>query len=181
MRAAVALILSESPEGGLDLLFIERAQAREDPWSGQMAFPGGRSAPEDVDSQATAEREVHEELGIRLSDPIGQLDDTTGGQTLGRVVIVAAHVYALASRPELTPNHEVNSTVWIPLRWMLQPESAIRYRFEHGSYQGNFPAFRHGDHSVWGLTYRMVERFFEVLDRSLPSPPPLTRGWGGWD
>ena len=41
-RAAVALVLRDGPSG-IELLFIRRADHPEDPWSGQMAFPGGRS------------------------------------------------------------------------------------------------------------------------------------------
>src|SRR5687767_9515898 len=39
-RAAVALILRDG-KAGIELLFIRRAEHPQDPWSGQMAFPGG--------------------------------------------------------------------------------------------------------------------------------------------
>ena len=41
-HAAVALILHRS-ERGVELLLIERARRDGDHWSGDMAFPGGRS------------------------------------------------------------------------------------------------------------------------------------------
>src|SRR5258706_15931093 len=43
-RAAVALILRDGPQG-IEVLFIRRAEHPQDPWSGQMAFPGGRAEP----------------------------------------------------------------------------------------------------------------------------------------
>ena len=39
--AAVALVLLEGPQG-LEILLIKRAERGDDPWSGQIALPGGR-------------------------------------------------------------------------------------------------------------------------------------------
>jgi len=39
--AAVALVLLEGPQG-LELVLIKRAERGDDPWSGQIALPGGR-------------------------------------------------------------------------------------------------------------------------------------------
>ena len=62
--SAVAAILcnAESPQ----LLFIERARVEGDPWSGDIAFPGGRVEPQDDGLQAAAERETREEIGIHV-------------------------------------------------------------------------------------------------------------------
>ena len=40
-RAAVAVILRDAMRGP-EVLFIRRAEHPRDPWSGHMAFPGGR-------------------------------------------------------------------------------------------------------------------------------------------
>ena len=40
-RSAVAMIL-QVREGELHILMIKRAEREGDPWSGHMAFPGGR-------------------------------------------------------------------------------------------------------------------------------------------
>ena len=47
-RAAVAALLRPG-EGGVEILFIHRAEDPRDPWSGHMAFPGGREDPGDAD------------------------------------------------------------------------------------------------------------------------------------
>ena len=48
-RAAVAAILREVPGGaGVELFFILRAEHPDDPWSGHVAFPGGRRDPDDA-------------------------------------------------------------------------------------------------------------------------------------
>ncbi|MEE9278908.1 MAG: CoA pyrophosphatase [Myxococcota bacterium] len=164
MRAAVALILHEPEAGSPEILFIERATREGDPWSGHMALPGGRQEPEDADLQATAARETLEEVGVALRDPVGRLDDFSGSRN-PRVppLIVAPYVYEMASRPEVTVNHEVSSAVWIPVQWILQPESSVEYEVERAELGQTFPAIRYDRYTVWGLTYRILTNFFEVL------------------
>ena len=58
-RAAVAIVLREMADGP-QVLLIRRAQREGDPWSGHMAFPGGRVDPDDESLLATALRETHE-------------------------------------------------------------------------------------------------------------------------
>lgn len=76
-RASVAAILcpgrhADAAGGsGADpdekILFIKRASHAHDPWSGHVAFPGGR-AHAGEDDEATAVRETLEEVGLNLAD-----------------------------------------------------------------------------------------------------------------
>lgn len=169
IEAAVALILGHGSEGGAELFFIERARRDDDPWSGQMAFPGGRRASADPDLATTAARETFEEVGIELADPLARLDDFVGTRNpRAQPLLVAPFVYELHERPRIATNHEVNDTVWIPLRWILHPDSAARYRRESSSFGEAFPAFRYRHFVVWGLTYRVLGNFLSVLGRDYP-------------
>jgi 8-oxo-dGTP pyrophosphatase MutT (NUDIX family) len=88
-HAAVALILdSAAPTGDPEIVFIERARVLSDPWSGHIAFPGGRCEPDDQLPQDTAVRETEEEIGIDLSAArlLGRLDDLTGRRSHHLVV-----------------------------------------------------------------------------------------------
>jgi 8-oxo-dGTP pyrophosphatase MutT (NUDIX family) len=177
MVAAVALILHEPADGPPELLFIERAHREGDPWSGQMAFPGGRQETDDPDLQGTAIRETFEEIGVRLGEPIGRLDDLSGSRGGNRRILVAPFVYALGQRPDLRPNHEVNSAVWVPLRWILNPDSAVEYRLELKGFRGRYPAFSYAGYTVWGLTYRITGNFMQVIGRGLPPNQEAQEEW----
>lgn len=166
MLAAVALVFHQPPGGAPELLFIERAKKEGDPWSGQMAFPGGRHDPGDSDISATASREAFEEVGVQLDRPFGRLDDFSGSRN-PRVppLVVSPFAYEARERPTLMPNEEVQSTVWIPVPWILHPDSSYDYRFERPEFSGTFPAVRFEGYTVWGLTYRILGNLFEVLGR----------------
>jgi 8-oxo-dGTP pyrophosphatase MutT (NUDIX family) len=180
MQAAVALIVHEPAGGSPEILFIERATRDGDPWSGQMALPGGRKEPTDRDLQATAERETLEEVGVALQDLVGRLDDFTGGNQRVPSLIVSPYVYTLPRRPKVTTNHEVSSCVWIPVEWILQPESSVQYSFERAETGQTFPAIQYNGYTVWGLTYRILTNFFEILGQDVhhaaPLAPPGPRG-----
>src|SRR5688500_20311207 len=64
--AAVAASFRDLGDGA-ELFFIRRAAHPKDPWSGHIAFPGGRRAPGDETLLATAIREPREAGGIDLT------------------------------------------------------------------------------------------------------------------
>jgi 8-oxo-dGTP pyrophosphatase MutT (NUDIX family) len=170
-EAAVALTLHQSPGASPEILFIERTVREGDPWSGQMAFPGGRRSPEDPDLCATAVRETFEEVDLSLGTPIGQLDDTHGGRAdPGNRLIVSSFVFEIRERTELRLNHEVQDAVWVPVPHLLEARSAVEYEFEHNGLGGIFPGVRYKRYTVWGLTYRILGHFLEVLGHQLPPP-----------
>ncbi len=174
-QAAVSLILSAPHEGEVpELLFIERARHEGDPWSGQMAFPGGRREPSDHGLWMTAARETHEEVGIQLPGPVGTLDDMSNASMRERVpdvalITVTPFVYTLTERPTVDHNHEVASTVWVPLDWILHEQSAASYELSTPGFGGRFPAFVYEGYKVWGMTYRICEILAGLFDARLPA------------
>jgi 8-oxo-dGTP pyrophosphatase MutT (NUDIX family) len=167
--AAVALVFCAPPGGSAELLFIERALKESDPWSGHMAFPGGRRDPDDPDLVATSIRETREEVGLALGRPIARLDDFANARAGS--LIVSPFVYQIDARPVLAPNREVQSTVWIPVPWLLHPDAAVDYAISRDSQKLVFPAVRYDRYTVWGLTYRILVNLFEVLGRDFRPAP----------
>jgi 8-oxo-dGTP pyrophosphatase MutT (NUDIX family) len=168
-RAAVAVVLREGADGP-ELLLIERAKHPEDPWSGPMAFPGGRVDPGDADPQSAAERETLEEVGLPLAgaELLGRLDDIEGRQGGRKLsLVISAHVYHCTRPGELTLNHEVASALWVPIERLHDAAYHVDYATPHGAYPGILVG-EPERHVVWGLTYRFLEIFLAVLGRPLP-------------
>jgi len=167
-RAAVAMVL-EPRADDLHLFFIHRAEHDADPWSGHMGFPGGRKDPEDPDVLNTVLREVHEEVGIdlrrqaRLIGPIDEVQGVARGRQLP--LVISPFVFVLETAVEPRPNHEVQSVLWVPLSYLAEPsnESIVEY-FINGQ-QMRLPAYIYQDRTIWGLTFRMIRGFFEVVSR----------------
>jgi 8-oxo-dGTP pyrophosphatase MutT (NUDIX family) len=170
-QAAVAMVLRERAKS-LELLFIERASREGDPWSGHMAMPGGRVDPGDSSAQAAAARETWEEVGLSLdgAEFLGRLDDIQGLPATARQLTVSAYVFHIETSPPLLLNHEVREAFWFPVASLMDPELHVDHPAQRGS-RTHFPGILVGEpgrHVVWGLTYRFLEHFFEIVERPLP-------------
>ncbi|GAB4175140.1 MAG: CoA pyrophosphatase [Geothermobacteraceae bacterium] len=166
-RAAVAMLLRGSDH--LEMLFIERSRDPRDPWSGNLAFPGGRIDPEDTDERAAAERETREEVGLDLAgaDCLGRLDDIRGAYL---PVQIACFVYHLSSPQEPVINHEVSDLFWFPASELLNPRRHGHFELLWAGKKRTVRAIDllgSGRPVLWGITYRLVTQFM-VLHGCLP-------------
>jgi 8-oxo-dGTP pyrophosphatase MutT (NUDIX family) len=172
-RAAVAVVLREVG-GAPEVLFIERARRKGDPWSGHMAFPGGRVEAVDAHPRQAAERETLEEVGLDLDGAsyLGRLTDLRGRHAAApdRGMVISAFVYHVEDPGPLQWNWEVEQAFWFPVAGLLESERHVSYPVRRRD-RTAFPGIVVGDperHIVWGLTYRFLEVFFEVLGMPLP-------------
>jgi 8-oxo-dGTP pyrophosphatase MutT (NUDIX family) len=174
-HASVALVLREASERGAEILFIERAEKAGDPWSGHMAFPGGRVDLPHESPEEAAVRETLEEVGLSLAagERLGRLDDLEGrhaGRSVG--MVISGFVFHLPAPGALVMQaSEVREAFWVPVRELVEPTRQVRRSF-HGTGTFEFPGIVVGEpdrHVVWGLTYRFLEVFFRALGRPFPS------------
>lgn len=175
-QAAVAMILRPGQGGGLETLFMKRAEHPHDPWSGQMSFPGGRRETSDATLQDAARRESEEEVGIALASEmnIGRLHDVYGGRLVHHRLAVSAFVFHHPAPPEVRMNEEVADTVWVPLAYLADPMNVEPYRFHMNQGDHEFPSFCYKGYTIWGLTYRILGNFLSVFDIDLPGEPEVT-------
>jgi len=166
-HAAVAMILRPRG-GGLEVLFIERSHNQADPWSGQMAFPGGIVDPTDAGPRRAAERETLEEVGVDLTESVfmGRLDDMQGRHRAHmKGIVVSGFVYLEERGCDTTPNHEVADIIWEPMGTFTDPACFRLVEYPQASGQ-RFAGIRvgHSEHqTVWGLTRRFLISFFETV------------------
>ncbi|MDI3286775.1 CoA pyrophosphatase [Polyangium sp. 15x6] len=159
-----------NPQGHeAEVLLIRRSERQGDPWSGQMAFPGGRREPADPSLYYTALRETEEEIGLDLAQHgrfLARLADVPAVARARRVgMTITPFVFAL-DEPEPPPfqlSAEVAEVIWAPIAPMARGQSAARYAYNHEGNVLDMPAFAVEQRIVWGLTYRMLEMLFEVL------------------
>ncbi|MBW2726505.1 MAG: CoA pyrophosphatase [Deltaproteobacteria bacterium] len=174
MSLAGVTMLLRDENGSPEVLLIERATREGDPWSGHMAFPGGREEPHDPSLQKTAERETFEEVGITLAGAhyIGRLDDLGGRAAASNKMIVSAYVYHLEDPGQLEiERSEVADALWISLEHLVHPDNHVRYPMRYAEHEIIFPGIRVDQREVrivWGLTYRFLEGFFEIIGSPLP-------------
>jgi 8-oxo-dGTP pyrophosphatase MutT (NUDIX family) len=168
--AAVAAILRQ-PAGAdsAELFFIQRAQHPDDPWSGHIAFPGGRRDPEDESLLATAIRETREEVGIDLSldHLLGRLPDVPAftRSKRGTTLVVTPFVFALRSDVDVVTNIEVASTLWVPLTTLMLGvgKATFELDYEGKKYELPYVHLDPGQHRLWGMTYRMLETLLDAV------------------
>ena len=166
-RASVAMVLREAAPG-VELLLIQRAVRDNDPWSGHVAFPGGRRDPDDADPIATAIRETHEEVGIDLAlggTSIGRLDELRAIARHRPLDLVISPVVFLLHGPATitVAPREVESAVWVPLDFFGSAAARSTYRRSLDGIDSEFPAFRYERYTIWGLTHRMLEAFLALV------------------
>lgn len=162
--AAVAVVLKAKSGMRDEFLLIRRAERNGDPWSGQVAFPGGRVEPDDQSFAATATRETSEEVGIDLTAKAEFLGYMGPLEPRNQRIQVVPAVFVLTGAVKVLPNHEVASHRWIPVVELHSGKDREEYTIESAITHRAVPSFQFGDYLVWGLTERILTRLAEITE-----------------
>ncbi|MBV5341610.1 MAG: CoA pyrophosphatase [Deltaproteobacteria bacterium] len=164
-RASVAMILHQG-DADVEILFIQRAAHDLDPWSGHIAFPGGKLEEGELECQA-AIRETSEEVGIDLERGcyLGRLSDITGANLPVRVSCCLYSLDRVHCSPVL--NEEVSDLFWVTLSDLRDPQRHLLNSVVFGEKRFEVPAIRlpvENKPVLWGITYRLVMQFLCLLE-----------------
>ena len=159
--AAVLIPIYRGADGELRLVLVRRTDRGIH--GGQIAFPGGKSAPEDRTLLETALRETHEEIGIPEIS-----------------VTILEHLPVIETRTTGFRIHPFLARIVPPKEWHVEKEEiaeVLEVRVKeladpqaHGEEIRYFPApsdpqhkesqrvcfYRIGPYKLWGATYRIL-------------------------
>lgn len=165
--ASVAFVLVDGKDGP-GLLVIKRQHNPDDPWSGHMALPGGRTHLNES-AVETARRETFEEIGLELPKsnflmgPVqARAKQSMASFLIYPCIFVTDYSWADLSL-KLCPI-EVESAHFFSLSELLDPKNQSHIHWHVGGREVDLPALQVGRHTIWGLTYWMLERFFKQLN-----------------
>ena len=166
-RAAVAIMVREGLDA-TEMLMIRRATREGDPWSGHMGFPGGRRDPGDPCNFSCALRETEEEIGVDLGQwgtRLGELSDVNTGWRADRPeMLVTPFVFRVAELPELTPNHEVDDVVWVPLHFLMDHRNREPLAWEWKGQKMETDSYLYDSYRIWGLSLMMIDEMIGILN-----------------
>ena len=157
----VPIVLREQPT----VLLTERTRFLAT-HSGQVAFPGGRSDPQDADAAATALREAQEEVGLERGgvEVLGTLPVyvTSSSFIITPVVALVRPDAPLRANPA-----EVARIFEVPLRFLLDPAHHRRQALTWRGQRREWYAMPYQDGAdtrfIWGATAGMLRNFYRFM------------------
>jgi 8-oxo-dGTP diphosphatase len=121
-------------------ILIKRNIRTGDPWSGQMALPGGYRKKGESSSDA-ARRETYEEVGVRLNELyyIGMYESKA------KDIEVKAFISEISPSVDPVAGDEVSEAFWVPISDLVPDSDSYLYR----------------EYRIWGMTFRILKDILE--------------------
>ena len=130
--------------------------------AGQVAFPGGKVDPIDVDEVAAALREAEEEVGVVPSDVdvIGKGSPYVTGTRFRITPVLGVLPADFVAVPDPTEVADVFET---PLDFLMK---SANHQTGHAVYKGKerqYYEMPHNGYRIWGVTAGIIRRLYQTL------------------
>ena len=163
-KNSAVLILLFPDNGELKTVFIRRS-IYDGVHSGQISFPGGKVEKTDKDFEATALREVNEEIGVQTEsiEIIGQLTDFYIPPSN---FLVKVYVGYSSFIPQFMPdNKEVQSVIEVYLDEFYDKNNISENEFYSTSRKIsiNAPCYLVNGMEIWGATAMILSELLDML------------------
>jgi 8-oxo-dGTP pyrophosphatase MutT (NUDIX family) len=160
-RGAVAVLFKEEAED-LWLLMIKRGENPRDPWSGQMAFPGGHADAQDRTLLDTVAREGLEEVGINIHDQefLGCLHNV---EPRNAPMLVTPFVFLISKEVNPTTSREAKEILWVPMSFLLNSKNVSSITVPIGHREISMGCYVYLDHTIWGMSFRIIREIVSEI------------------
>ena len=158
--AAVLIGILPRKSGPTALLTVRPTTMASHP--GQVAFPGGKVDPIDVDEVAAALREAEEEVGVIPEDVdvIGKAAPYVTGTRFRITPVLGVLPADFIPVPDPT---EVADVFESPLDFLL---NTANHTMGHATYKGKkreYYEMPHNGYRIWGVTAGIIRRLYQTL------------------
>ena len=160
--AAVVVLFLELPEQESQVLLIERNQY-DGHHSGQMALPGGKMDPNDLDLREAAAREVLEEIGVEINPT--SLDYIT--EHWIHVSNYWMTAFSIRINKKLTYDlnkREINRIFEIPVSFFKDPDQLNFHEIHYNGEPVVSPRYTYEGEDIWGATALIIYQYIKLID-----------------
>lgn len=164
LKAASVLVTLVQDQSSLQVILTRRhPNLRSHP--GQISFPGGLSANEDMHAEATALREAEEEINLPRNEVelIGRLPDLIIRSGY-RITPVIGIIESSDIINQLNPNPtEVSEILTPPFNHLLNPDNYELITVDYQSQGRAFYQIKYKNHTIWGATACILMGLYEAI------------------
>lgn len=129
---------------------------------GEVAFPGGKRDPDDIDLQQTALRESKEEIAL-LPDNVeivGSLQTLISKHHLKVTPYVGFVDNSLSYKVN---TDEIASIFTVPLDYFREDPRVVTHRIDYLNVDWYIPCYQYHQYRIWGLTAIMIAELVNIV------------------